>query len=111
MLARREWDNHQRAVHDFSKQRWPDMTIETEALALAEEAGEVCRAVLKRHHSTRGTQEAWTAQIRKEVAQVAGVLFNIAAIEGFSLVNAVEEDFSRWQETDVNHDPICQSDD
>jgi NTP pyrophosphatase (non-canonical NTP hydrolase) len=65
-----------------------------DALALAEEAGEVCRAVLKRSHGKRpGTD--WTEQVRLETADVAITLLSLAANEGWSLSDAITE---RWAE-------------
>jgi NTP pyrophosphatase (non-canonical NTP hydrolase) len=65
-----------------------------DALALAEEAGEVCRAVLKRAHGKRpGTD--WTEQVRLEAADVAICLLSLAANEGWSLADAIAE---RWAE-------------
>jgi NTP pyrophosphatase (non-canonical NTP hydrolase) len=65
-----------------------------DALALAEEAGEVCRAVLKRSHGKRpGTD--WTEQVRLEAADVAITLLSLAANEGWSLSDAIAE---RWAE-------------
>lgn len=102
----------QLAIYADSIRRWADMDIDTEGLALAEEACEALaglfRAIVKRRHGTRGSHEDWTAQLRKEVAQTAAVLFNIAAIEGFDLLDAVQEEHERWIQTDTNHDPISQ---
>ena len=65
-----------------------------DALCIAEEAGEVCRAVLKRHHGKRpGTD--WTEQVRIEAADVAIGLLSLAANEGWSLAEAIAD---RWVE-------------
>jgi NTP pyrophosphatase (non-canonical NTP hydrolase) len=96
----------QRSIHDDAARRWPDMDATSEALALAEEAGEVCRAVLKRHQGVRGTSEQWSEQLRTELAQVVVVAINLAAVEGFDLYEAVVEEHRRWVNTDPNHDPI-----
>lgn len=96
----------QRSIYGDAARRWPDMDATSEALALAEEAGEVCRAVLKRRHGVRGTSAEWSEQLRTELAQVVAVAFNLAAIEGFDLYEAVVEEHRRWVNTDPNHDPI-----
>ena len=62
--------------------------------------------MVKRRHGARGSYEEWTAQLRQEVAQAGAVLFNIAAIEGFCLFEAIVEEHVRWVGTDANHDPI-----
>jgi hypothetical protein len=99
------------SIYVDSQQRWADMDIESETMALAEEAFEafaaVIRAVVKRRHGTRGTYDEWTDHLRKEVSQVGAVLFNIAAIEGFDLIGAVLDEHLRWVKTDTNHDPVA----
>ena len=63
-----------------------------DALSVAEEAGEVCRAVLKRAHGKRpGTD--WSAQLRDEAVDVVISLLSLAANEGWSLADAVA---ARW---------------
>lgn len=93
-------------AYDEARNRWPDMTVLTEGLSLAEEAGEVCRAILKRHHGTRGPAEGWSAQLRQELAQVVAQCFVLAALEGFTLWKAVVQEHLAWCERDVNHDPV-----
>lgn len=74
--------------------RWPQtFDIVHEGLALGEEAGEVLRAILKRDEGTRGTPEEWSAEIKKEVGQAMMVLFGIADLEGFSLIDAMAAAF------------------
>lgn len=68
-------------------------SAEHQALNIAEEAGEVARAVLKRVQGIRGTHEHWTTEIRKEAADVMISLMCLAQIEGFDLGEAVDE---RW---------------
>lgn len=84
-------DRIQGLVHQEAKRRWPDlMTAESEGLALAEEAGEVCRAIIKRKEGTRGTRDEWTEQLKIEMGQVVCVLMNIAEIEGVRLSECIE---------------------
>lgn len=70
---------------------WPGEGIEIAALSLCEEAGEVARAVAKRAHKTRGSQEKWTANLRTEIGQVVGVCMDIARREGFSVADVMAE--------------------
>ena len=65
-----------------------------DALSVAEEAGEVCRAVLKRSHGKRPETD-WTKNLREEAADVVISLLSLAANEGWSLMDAVQE---RWVE-------------
>lgn len=74
---------------------WPGETIEEAALALAEEAGEVARAVIKRNHAARSEGDRpptdWTHNLRVELAQVVVVALKMAEREGFSLWDAIGE--------------------
>jgi NTP pyrophosphatase (non-canonical NTP hydrolase) len=82
-----------------------DNTIETATLCVAEEAGELCRAVVKRHQGIRGSAEEWTAEIRKELADIIISASYVATLEGFDLADAVD---ARWQvikERDFVRDP------
>jgi NTP pyrophosphatase (non-canonical NTP hydrolase) len=85
---------------------WPGEDIRSAGLSLTEEAGEVARAIVKRHHKTRGSREDWTKQLRIEVAQVVGVCMDIAEREGFSLELAVRECVDLLCVMDRNHDPV-----
>lgn len=71
---------------------FPGQAMFGRCLALAEEAGEVCRAVLKRDYvvsnrrAFKGLDEAgWTANLRVELAQRIGVALDIAVREGFDI--------------------------
>ena len=59
------------------------------ALAIAEETGEVCRAVLKRSHGGRPETD-WHAELPGEVADVVITALVLAHNEGFSLAEAIE---------------------
>ena len=84
MGEQRAIDEWQRLVNQEALRRWPGMTIESEGLALSEEAGEVCRAILKRREGTRGTPNQWTQQLALEIGQAMFVLLNIAMLEGLT---------------------------
>lgn len=78
-------------VHLECARLWPYSGVTEEGLALAEEAGEVCRAILKRFEGTRATKEYWSGQIRKEVGQVIIVAMSILALEGYSTQEVIIE--------------------
>jgi NTP pyrophosphatase (non-canonical NTP hydrolase) len=84
-------DDLQTLVSLSADRLWPGQTVEESGLALAEEAGEVCRALLKRQHGVRGTRSEWDENLRIEIAQVAGVCLHIANQEGWSLFEALRE--------------------
>ena len=86
-------DEEQTYIESVTDRLWPNETIEEAALALCEEAGEVARAVIKRNHADQGSGDRaphdWSAELRREVAQVVVVAMKIAEREGFSLGDAV----------------------
>lgn len=96
----------QRIVAEFAARAWPGLTVEVEALALAEEVGELARAVVKRAHGNRGTAEDWTAELRREAGDVLLVLLNIAALEEFDLWTAALDRLYVILERDLDHDPV-----
>lgn len=63
----------------------PFRSVEHQALVLAEEVGELCRAVVKRAQGIRASHAEWTAQLHAEAADVLITLLAIAATEGFDL--------------------------
>ncbi len=69
-------------------------SIVEQSLSLAEEVGELCRAVLKRHQNIRGTHEQWTLELRKEIADVHLALLALAEREGIDLHTATVERFT-----------------
>lgn len=96
----------QELAYEWSMQQWPDEDVLSDALGLAEEAGEVCRAVLKRRHGTRGSAVEWREQLRKEAADVLIVLCVLAEREAFDLFDAAIDRYEEIKDRDVNHDPI-----
>jgi NTP pyrophosphatase (non-canonical NTP hydrolase) len=94
------------ASGSYAARSWPGETVVHAGLALAEEAGEVCKALLKREHGTRGTFGEWTQQVRKECGDVFLVLCDIAHREGFSLAQAVMDRYEEIIDRDLNHDPL-----
>lgn len=105
-MSERSLSDLQVLAYEWSLNQWPDEDVLSDALGIAEEAGEVCRAVLKRRHGTRGSHADWTAQLRTEAADVALVLLVLAAREGFDLRDAIEDRYEQIKDRSVNHDPI-----
>jgi NTP pyrophosphatase (non-canonical NTP hydrolase) len=75
------------------KQPWSEDDQVAITLGLAEEAGEVARAVLKRHQGIRGTHEEWTDEIWKELGDVLIKCAAIANREGILLEDVI---VARW---------------
>jgi NTP pyrophosphatase (non-canonical NTP hydrolase) len=98
MIGRNWLDELAHLAHAEADRRWHDtLTIESEVLALVEEVGELCRAVVKRREGTRGTTEEWTSNLRLEWGQAMLVLLNISALEGFKPSEAVLEAWAEFQ--------------
>lgn len=79
---------------------WPEETDPAyRGACLAEEAGEVNRAITKRRHASHAangrckglTVNEWTEELRIELAQALGVILDIAHREGFDLAVDIEE--------------------
>ncbi len=82
---------------------WPGEDEKNRALALAEEAGEVARATLKRDHARkqvgdRVDERDWDANLRLEVSQVVINCLAIAQAEGWSLREMIEEEVAKLAE-------------
>jgi NTP pyrophosphatase (non-canonical NTP hydrolase) len=75
------------------RQPWKDEKPTATALGLAEETGEVCRAVLKHEQGIRGTSDEWEAEVAKELGDVFIKLCDVAGSFGLSLQRCIEE---RW---------------
>lgn len=61
-------------------------SLEIQTLQMVEEAGEVCRAIVKRHQGIRGSYEEWTTKLRQELGDVFISLNNVAELAGFDLM-------------------------
>lgn len=89
MLDRR-W---QHDVAEWHRDRYPTADVRDVALKLAEEAGEVCRAVVERDHPTlNGSRGA--ASVADELGDVVIACAALAAKAGVDLPDAVA---ARWE--------------
>lgn len=88
-------DVGQWSEHNFPQTYPPEVDALIKAVGVAEEVGELMRALLKLYQKIRGTPEQWRAEAQKETGDVIITLANIANIVGFSLTGALE---SRWTE-------------
>lgn len=89
---------------------WPHETDPAyRGACLAEEAGEVNRAITKRRHASHArngkckglTVDEWTGELRTELAQALGVILDIAHREGIDLVPAIERCVAALQVREV----------
>lgn len=77
--------------------------------SLAEEAGEVNRAITKRRHASYAadgkckgkTVDEWTAELRLELTQALGVILDIAQREGIDLVSSLDDCVRILQQREV----------
>lgn len=96
----------QAQVKEWAEYNFQGDSTQDVALGVAEETGELCRAVLKRWQHIRGTYDEWTEEIKKETADTFIKLCHLAAVEGFDLFDVI---FLRWQEVrqrDFIKDPM-----
>jgi NTP pyrophosphatase (non-canonical NTP hydrolase) len=94
-------------VHEWrQKQPWADEPPTATCLGLAEEVGEVCRAVLKREQKIRGTDEEWEAEIAKELGDVFVKLADVANVYGLSLESCIMERWAVVSERNFTRDRV-----
>jgi NTP pyrophosphatase (non-canonical NTP hydrolase) len=74
-------------------------------LGLVEEVGEIMRAVVKRSQGIRGTGDEWTAEIKKECADVFIKLCDVARYEDFDLMAVICTRWETIQKRDWKKDP------
>ena len=79
----------------WAEYNFPGRTPVDVTLGLAEEVGEVCRAVLKADQGIRGSREQWMAELKKELGDVFIKLADVAAIHDIDLEDAIVD---RWAE-------------
>ena len=90
--------DYQEEILRWSNYNWgkpPKYDSFTASVGIGEEAGEVLRAVLKRKQMIRGTYEEWTAELRKELADVLIKVIEVAALEDMNIEVLLQE---RWDE-------------
>lgn len=78
----------------WAQHNFPNWDRRDAALGVAEEAGEVARAVLKQSTGIRGTYEEWDAEIQKECGDTFLSLCQLANLCGFDLAQAI---IDRWR--------------
>jgi NTP pyrophosphatase (non-canonical NTP hydrolase) len=79
----------QREVKLWTDHNFPGESLLSVTLGLAEEVGEVCRAVLKQHQGIRGTHEEWQEEIQKELGDVFIKLCHVATTAGIDFRGAI----------------------
>lgn len=77
------------------RHNFPDETRPLAALAVAEESGELCRAILKQAQGIRGTREEWEREIATEIADVFMAVTWVAILSGLDMETLLAE---RWKE-------------
>jgi len=86
----------QKKLNQLDKEFFPHNTTELMALGVAEEAGELSHAVLKRAQGL-GDKQKRCEQIKDAIADIMVFCAQIASFEGFDL----EENFISVCETDI----------
>lgn len=96
----------QRGVAAWVAHNFGESTRVAEALGLAEEVGELCRAVLKQEQGIRGTYEEWDEEIAKELGDILIKLTSVATACGVDLDRAVVDRWATVRQRDFRADPI-----
>ena len=85
--------DHQDEVAAWHEREFPGALPEWLGLIVAEEAGEVARAMLKLMSNVRGGRDVWYPELKAETADVLIALLALANRMGFDLEEAYRE---RW---------------
>jgi len=93
-------------VKHWKLDNFDEENITETALGLSEETGELCRAVLKRYQGIRGEASYWSAELRKELADVVIKAHDVAGVEGFDLMMAVAERWDTVSRRDWRANPL-----
>lgn len=76
--------------------KYPHASLPEIGLKLAEESGEVCRAIDRFHYAKNGVDEAaWANNLKEEIGDVAIVLLVLCIRGGVDFQEVVQE---RWDE-------------
>lgn len=87
-------------LKSWQKHNFPNRDNWEPAMGIAEESGELCHAVLKRHQGIRGTPEEHKAAIKDAVADIIIYCADLANAEGFSLEATVSEVWLKVKQRD-----------
>lgn len=82
-------------VAEWAAKNFPYENRGTISLGIAEEVGELCRAVLKQHQGIRGTYADWDKEIKKELGDVYIKLVHLATFCQWDLTDII---LDRWDE-------------
>lgn len=82
-------------IHEWAEKNFPNETRVSITLGIAEEVGELCRAVLKQYQGIRGTHEEWNKEVRKELGDVYIKLVHLASHCNWDLTDII---LDRWDE-------------
>lgn len=94
----REISEYQQEIWSWAERNFGGIDIcplPNATLGLAEEAGEVCRAVLKDAQGIRGTHEEWMAELKKELGDTFIKVIEVGARAGFDMDEVIA---NRWYE-------------
>lgn len=96
----------QHAVAQWVTHNFGEPSRVEDALGLAEETGELCRAVLKQQQEVRGTHAEWQDEIEKELGDVVIKALSVAQTCGVDLNAAVHNRWEVIRLRDFRADPI-----
>lgn len=83
----------QQQIGEWSRRNWPGLTLPNTGLKIAEEAGEVCRALGCIAVSKEGEDHEWHANLADELADVVITVLRTADYAGIDVTRAL---LNRW---------------
>jgi len=93
-------------IGNWTSLNFPNETRISIALGIAEETGELCRAVLKQFTGIRGTFEEWDEEIKKELGDVYIKLGHLANFCGWDLDELIKIRWTEISQRDWIKNPI-----
>ncbi len=103
-MAALDW-KLQQEIFEWRKHNFPEEGPLLFGLQLAEETGELARAMSKLHRGVRGSDAEWLAEIYKEIGDVFLALNHVANEYGFFLEDAVNARWATVKQRDYIKDP------
>lgn len=82
----------QAALRDWHKQKYPNATLSDIGLKLAEESGEVAKAIDRIHYAKTATEdEQWRTNLTEEIGDVAIVLMVLCCRGGLDFETTIRD--------------------
>lgn len=90
----------QQELRPWQEHNFPGRAAWEPVMGVAEEAGELSHAFLKRHQTIRGSAEAHEAEIRDAIGDIIVYLADVSNAMGFDLQACLDETWATVRERD-----------